>query len=228
MKLLILSDIHSNMDSLEAIMEQEPDSDEIYCAGDLVDVGFRPQDVVHWARSRNVVCVQGNHDRLVVETYRSGLHLQDVPPAELTWPILNARWLDEASIVYLESLPERVDFEIDGAAYSMQHMYNGYETIVCYSEFKSYWSRQTGEKYRDNPRKRLIFGHTHRQSVTYLDNECLWLNPGSVGYNRPDDPSNETHYMTIMDGRIEMKRLPHKNNMSRDELRRRFAELYRK
>lgn len=48
MKALILSDIHSNIYALEAIWNKERDSDLILCAGDLVDYGPFPQEVLAW------------------------------------------------------------------------------------------------------------------------------------------------------------------------------------
>lgn len=226
MKLLILSDIHSNMDSLEAILVREKNSDLIYCAGDLVDVGFYPQEVIDCIQENKIMSVKGNHDELVIETFRSGKHLQDLPIEELTWPIINARQLNESSITYLENLPKQIDFQIDDIAYRLQHLYKDYETIGSYPEFISFWSHQTKEKNGYFQKKRMIFGHTHRQCVTYVHNDCLWMNPGSVGYNRPDDPSIAAHYMTITDGSIELKHVEHEKSIPQHELRRLFAERY--
>lgn len=226
MKLLLLSDIHSNMDSLEAILRRENDSDVIYCAGDLVDVGFYPQEVLDCVRANNIISVKGNHDEKVIQAFRSGKHLKDLPPDQLTWPIVNARKLNESSIAYLESLPEQIDFQLGEIAYSMRHLYKGYETIGSYYEFSSFWNDQTQDKYRDVPKKRMIFGHTHRQCVTYVHNDCLWMNPGSVGYNRPDDPSIAAHYITITDGRIDLRSIVHEKSVSRNELGRLFTLRY--
>jgi predicted phosphodiesterase len=54
---------------------------------------------------------------------------------------------------------------------------------------------------------RLILGHTHRQSIRYLSDEYLVLNPGSASYRRHDDPDQTTHYATITDGNISLNRL---------------------
>lgn len=226
MKLLILSDIHSNMDSLEAILAREKDSDLIYCAGDLVDVGFYPQEVIDCIRENKIMSVRGNHDELVIDTFRSGKHLQDLPIDELTWPIINARKLNESSIAYLESLPKQIQFQIDDIAYRLQHLFKDYETIGSYPEFISFWNHQTKDKNRNDQKKRLIFGHTHRQCVTYVRNDCLWLNPGSVGYNRPDDPSIAAHYITITNGSIELMHVEHEKSIPQHELRRLFAKRY--
>ena len=50
MKALLIADIHSNICALEAIWNKEQDSDIIYCAGDLVDWGPFPKQVLDWVR----------------------------------------------------------------------------------------------------------------------------------------------------------------------------------
>ncbi|HZG58831.1 metallophosphoesterase family protein [Paenibacillus sp.] len=228
MKLLILSDIHSNLYSLEAIVHKERDSDVMYCAGDLVDVGFHPQEVIDCIQANNMIAVRGNHDEIVIRAFRSGKHLEDLPPHELTWPIVNARQLNEASIAFLERLPAHLEFEADGIAYSMQHLFHGYDTIDSRHAFMDFWNRQTGGRPVCGKEKRLIFGHTHKQCVAYFHSGCLWMNPGSVGYNRPEDPSIAAHYITITDGRIELHWLEHARSLSRQDMSRRFAEVYQK
>ena len=63
MKALIISDIHSNIFALEAIWQREHDCDVVFCAGDLVDYGPSPGEVIAWVQAHGVACVQGNHDR---------------------------------------------------------------------------------------------------------------------------------------------------------------------
>ena len=65
MKLLILSDVHGNVDALRAIWKEEQDSDKIYCAGDLTDYGAFPEEVIRWMREHHAEVVCGNHDRFV-------------------------------------------------------------------------------------------------------------------------------------------------------------------
>jgi len=85
MKILILSDIHSNIVALEAIWAKEKDSDLVYCAGDLVDYGPYPQEVIAWLQAHEVPCVQGNHDAWVCLNYRRGRFLDKVPALERGW-----------------------------------------------------------------------------------------------------------------------------------------------
>lgn len=205
MKALVLSDIHANIYALEAVWSQENDSDIVYCAGDLVDYGPYLREVIGWMRERNVRCVQGNHDMKVAALWRDPDTLWSVPDGELMWKHDNARKLSEDDVLYLESLPESISFTIDSIGYGMKHLYVDYETIVSLPQFAEFWAGHVPEPVRETERKRLIFGHTHRRAVHCIGNRELWLNPGSVSYRRKDDPSKDAHYITITDGRIELK-----------------------
>ena len=208
MKTLILSDIHSNINALEAIWAKESDSDRICCTGDLVDYGPFPREVLAWIRSHDVLCTIGNHDSWVAKNYRAGNFMEDVKKEDRTWAVHNASLLTEIDIFFLESLPEAITFQLDGTWYGMTHMYFAYEEIVSLSVYTSFQNI----RFRDLPGnnfKQLILGHTHRQAVRYLTDHILWLNPGSVSYRRPDDPDQSAHYATIIDGTISLKRLPY-------------------
>jgi predicted phosphodiesterase len=61
---LILSDIHSNWEALEAVLADAGGSfDEALCCGDLVGYGADPNRVVEWVRSNVRIVVRGNHDK---------------------------------------------------------------------------------------------------------------------------------------------------------------------
>lgn len=206
MKTLILSDIHSNIYALEAIWRAEQDSDQIYCAGDLVDYGPEPKAVLDWVRAHQVACVQGNHDAWVVMNYREDGTLAAMPAAERAWVHHNAALLDADDIAYLAALPRSLSFELDGLAYCMTHLYQEYQEIVSIHAYQQFLSELTGQAGA-NTIQRLIIGHTHRQAVRYLADDLLWLNPGSASYRRRDDPDQRAHYAVIIDGVISLRRL---------------------
>jgi len=207
MKALILSDIHSNICALEAIWDQEWDSDVIYCTGDLVDYGPFPKEVLDWIREHQVICTQGNHDRWLVKTYQS-LSKSDRPAGKRAWIDHNIERLVEDDIDFLAGLPLAISFQIDSLKFGMTHLYDGYDEITNINAFFQFRrDRFPGEK--NNDLFRLVLGHTHRQGVHYLSDEVLWLNPGSVSYRRPDDPDQTAHYVVITDGTISLKRLPY-------------------
>jgi len=63
-KRALISDIHSNLESIEAVLAdiQEQQVDEIYCLGDLVGYGPNPCEVIDVIMKCDV-CLLGNHDQ---------------------------------------------------------------------------------------------------------------------------------------------------------------------
>ncbi len=68
MKVAVVSDIHSNRQAFEAVLEAVADSDasELWCLGDIVGYGADPDACVELARRHVAVCLAGNHDMAVV------------------------------------------------------------------------------------------------------------------------------------------------------------------
>ena len=65
MKYLIISDIHSNLQALQKVLELEENNvDQIICLGDVVGYNANPVECVKIIRSHPKVrhVVQGNHD----------------------------------------------------------------------------------------------------------------------------------------------------------------------
>ena len=207
MKALIISDIHANIDALQSVVAAEPDAEAIYCAGDIVDFGLNPSEVIAFLQQHRVHTVMGNHDRYLLE-------LIDASPApELPQPFTFAQYcasvMSEEDIRYLRSLPESLRWEMDGIEYFMTHQYAlNYSVIECRRQFEAYWQMQCPDS---DPRKahRCIFGHTHRSCHMTLDDRMLWLNPGSVSYRREDDPTKGAEYAVITDGQIRLKQIPY-------------------
>lgn len=203
MKTLILSDIHANIVALETVWAQERDADLILCTGDLVDYGPFPKEVLDWVRAHGVICTQGNHDRWVARHFRQGQTLESVPIEERAWVHYNVGLIDEADASFLEQLPLSVVVDLDGVPYGMTHLYDDYQEIVSLHTFDQF----VGQTFNNGDLRRIIFGHTHRQSIRYLSNEYLWVNPGSVSYRRQDDPDQTAHYATLVDGVLALHRV---------------------
>ena len=64
MRVAILSDIHSNLAALQAVLAdaEEQRAEEIWCLGDTVGYGPDPVDCLSIVRERASLCLSGNHD----------------------------------------------------------------------------------------------------------------------------------------------------------------------
>lgn len=208
MKALVISDVHSNIYALEAIWRKESDCDVVYCAGDILEYGVYPKETLSWLQERQAICVIGNHDKSVIDCFRSQEHLTQAPHT-WSWGHHHAHILSEAEVQFLEQLPEDVHFTLDGWTYGMTHHHKpsyrnrDYSIIDNEPEFDQVLEM----KYpgMEKSISRLILGHTHRRVMMSLTENKLWLNPGSTSYRRKDDLSQEAHYITITDGKIRLQ-----------------------
>lgn len=64
MRLLILSDIHSNLEALRACLDAAPEFDHAVNLGDIVGYGASPNEVTQICREMTWLAVRGNHDKV--------------------------------------------------------------------------------------------------------------------------------------------------------------------
>ncbi|MCC5839667.1 MAG: metallophosphoesterase family protein [Opitutales bacterium] len=199
MKTLVISDIHANLIALETVWKRESDADLILCIGDIVDYGIYPVECVEWMMEKKALAVRGNHDDLVVAAAeRPAEHAPD------TWRTDNAGKLSPRHLAYLKDLPLQRVVELDGIPYGLTHAYQGYEIIRSLEEFQRFGEERFGQSLQ-----RMIFGHTHRRSITFLSDEDCWINPGSLSYRRTDERWRGAHYAVIQDGNISLRGIPY-------------------
>ncbi|MFT4114438.1 metallophosphoesterase family protein [Silvibacterium sp.] len=63
MRVLILSDIHANLEALNAVLAAAPAHDAVWNLGDVVGYGANPNEVIDRVRGLGSIFVRGNHDR---------------------------------------------------------------------------------------------------------------------------------------------------------------------
>src|SRR5258708_23553581 len=66
MRILVLSDLHSNATALDAVLDAAQDrSDRSVCLGDVVGYGPDPNEVTERLRELGTQTIRGNHDKAV-------------------------------------------------------------------------------------------------------------------------------------------------------------------
>src|ERR1700719_4423390 len=99
----IISDVHSNIEALRAVLA-ELDSlghDELVCLGDIVGYGPSPNECCDLLLERKCVSIAGNHDEAAAK--ESGIdYFSPLAREALEW---NRAALREEPLAYLSTLP---------------------------------------------------------------------------------------------------------------------------
>ncbi len=107
MRLAILSDIHGNLEALEAVLADVDGRgvDDTVCLGDFVGYGASPNECVETLRARISGAVLGNHDAAAIGRLSLGDFNSDAATA--------ARWTENAlsaeTRTWLEALPYTIE-----------------------------------------------------------------------------------------------------------------------
>ena len=206
MKLLILSDVHANIDSLLAIEKAEPNVDLTVFAGDFLDWGFNPHEVMEFFSRRPHLAVRGNHDDEVLKEY--ALPERQPKGKEDCYLPLNVNSITEDDAKQLASYPRELSFEADGVVYFMRHycddLFEDSETALmqgrCDALFEEIWDAYFPNKEKPKER-RIILGHSHMCHIINLGKGRMMLNPGSTSYRTgPDSISPGADYIVVDNG----------------------------
>jgi predicted phosphodiesterase len=194
MRIAVLSDVHANLHALEAVLAEVDAGrfDAIWCLGDLVGYGPRPNECVALVHERAAICLAGNHDLVVLGKIPIEAFAGEAGAA--------ARWtqtvLDELARAFLDALqpkavaPEAELFHgsprdpvweyvlTDAAAASALALTKAPLVLVGHSHVALEISNGDALRGGQAPAgTRLELGRLRRL-----------LNPGSVGQPRDGDP----------------------------------------
>lgn len=102
MRYLVLSDLHSNKEALDAVLDDaRGEYDLIVCCGDLAGYAADPNPVLDWARANLHAVIRGNHDRGCAGTE----DLEWFNPTARAAALWTMAQLTEVNFNYLRSLP---------------------------------------------------------------------------------------------------------------------------
>ena len=195
MKLGVISDIHANLEALEAVVRalKERGATRFVCCGDIVGYGPDPNRCVEIIRGLSCACVAGNHDHGVAGKISLAEFNSTASRAALwTRSVLteaNRRWLDilpltvhEGLLFIVHSSPSAPDaweyvLTVREAAGEMEHCRTGV-CVVGHSHQPFSVERLPGRPAR------LV----REDSYPILPDAAYFTNAGSVGQPRDGDP----------------------------------------
>jgi putative phosphoesterase len=196
MRILLVSDIHSNWPALQAVRES---CDLCLFLGDLVDYGGEPGPCVEWARRHATHAIRGNHDHGVAQDVDVSGGVGFKYLSRVTRPLTRAR-LDSNGLRYLADLPVTQSLTLDGRRFLLVHATPRDPLDEFAPPDEAFWSRRLMGVDADV----VCVGHTHYQYALQI-NGTLVINPGSVGLQRDGDP--RAAYAVLDDRRVDFRRV---------------------
>ena len=217
MRYLVLSDIHSNLAALDAVLADAGAFDTVWCLGDVVGYGPQPNECVERLRSLPHIGVAGNHDLAAIDQ----LDISAFNPDAVTACLWTREQLTLHSWKFLEDLPHTIvegDFTIvhgsprhpiweyiTHPAVAMANLAN-FDTVYC------------------------LFGHTHVPVIYAFDvsaetcegfampedapiplgGDRLLVNPGGVGQPRDGDPRASYMVLDMEHSTMEYRRVEYR------------------
>ena len=195
MHVLVISDVHSNLTALNAVLADAGNADVIWSLGDIVGYGPEPNECIARLNEFEHVAIAGNHDWAVL----GKLDLADFNADARNANLWTRDQLTPESEAYLDSLPETVvagDFTL--AHGSPRHpiweylfyagmarlSFNYYDTAICLVGHT-----HVPVIFRDavETHQCEVSQHVERAQVG-LDEARYIINPGGVGQPRDGDP----------------------------------------
>jgi putative phosphoesterase len=190
MRIVVLSDIHSNLDALEAVSRRFPDYDELYCLGDIVGYGPQPNEVIDRLQQlQPTIVLMGNHDYAVVTGDVEGFSPHAAKAVEWT-----SRQISERGLNYLATLKTSAKIEREGNKLALYHgSPQDPLTEYVFPGVSDAVGRRLLERSEANI---LLLGHTHMPMLRRFNGSVL-ANPGSVGQPRDGDKRASFALLTV-------------------------------
>lgn len=234
MKFLILSDVHGNIEALDAVLASAPvDSyDRLLVLGDLVGYGANPNEVVDRIHELEPdALIRGNHDK-VSSGIEKPVHFNYVAAEAARWTLETLTETNRARVAALPQGPLVVDESIE----------------VChgtpYDEDAYVFNDDDAVRALDAASRRLcFFGHTHLPvacaraaadapletvvpetasadpTVITLDAQSSYLiNPGSVGQPRDGDPRAAYATLELDANEVRLLRVPYRVDVAQQKI----------
>lgn len=225
MRIAVLSDIHGNLEALEAVLAdvERMGADEIFSLGDVVGYGPNPGACLEIVQGRAAISLLGNHDAAVAGL-ASLAEFNEYARWGVEWTAGRlAAWQIEylAALPYVHRTPELLCAHASPVEPERWHYIHG--------------AADVGEPFAAFSERICIVGHSHRPGIYAVGGvrpaprrgrgEKLQpgvrylVNAGSVG--QPRDRDARSSYVLFDDarGRVEIRRVPYPVERTQQRMR---------
>jgi len=206
-RLAILSDIHSNLEALEAALKivEEKSPDAILCLGDIVGYGANPNECIELVRQNCDIVLLGNHDAALLDqsiTY----YFTPLARTAILWTLSQ---ITEENIEFLRTLKMTATLDRFFLVHSSPTQPETWQYIIDEEDAKPHFS---------SFREEICFvGHSHIPGIYSLDGKesvvhhgkRYIINVGSIGQPRDRNPHMSFGFFDSENWTYELIRAPY-------------------
>ncbi len=199
MKIAVISDIHGNIDALNAVMDsiKEEECEKIFVLGDYAMAGPEPSKTVDWffknQFDEKFKMIQGNTD-LMIADFSETLYqnLKEKAPIMAEALKNDVQVLNQIQKDFLKKLPMQLELDIEGTKILLVHGSPRRNN----EDISPDLSLVEVEKIiKDVSADVILCGHTHIPCGYQTSKKQTVVNVGSVG--RPFTPEPKTCYLKL-------------------------------
>lgn len=196
MRVGIISDIHSNLEALNAVLAYARNQriDEYVCLGDIVGYGANPNECINTVRKFTTRIVAGNHDFGVCNRTDTS-YFNDVAQKAIEW---TKKVITKENMDFLKSLPLEMEYRNACFVHSTPSFPDRWNYIL------SMYDAMREFDFFENPV--CFIGHSHQPAIftinpdneigTSIDDSLVFkkgkryiVNAGSIGQPRDGNPA---------------------------------------
>ncbi len=192
MKYAVISDIHGNMEALEAVLKdiETEQADKILCLGDLAMAGPEPAAAVERIKALveegKIDCIQGNTDKMIADFSEDILkNLQSKNKIMANALQADVKALNGEQKNFLKNLPVNHEFNYLNTKILMVH---GSPRKNDENIFPEMPMEEIEEMVKDTDADIILCGHTHVPCGYQTESRKTIVNDGSVGRPFSEEP----------------------------------------
>ena len=210
MKLGIITDIHSNIIALKAVLKEfeKIKVDKIICCGDIIGIGPNPEEVVQELIKveDKLIAVRGNHEQYLL--YGVPINVHDDKRKISVEENKNHEWIhskmSKQSKEFIEELPMTRSIKIENKKIYIIHY-----PINKNGKYKEHIKNPTIEEnekmFMEIDSDIYVYGHTHVACIKNKDDKWF-INTGSLGCPLKSNIAN-AGVLDIKDDKINFEQL---------------------
>lgn len=209
MKVAVISDIHGNVQALNAVLEdiKKENCQKIFCLGDIAMAGPEPGKTIDIIRdldkTLDFTIIQGNTDAMIANCDNQMIHLlSEANPIMANALESDISIINEEQKNYLRNLPVNKNIGVEGLKILLVH---GSPRKNNENIFPNLKIKEVEEMIESTDADIILCGHTHVPCGYQTNTKQTVINAGSVGRPFSEEPKSCYAVIEINGGSFEVK-----------------------